>query len=258
MADTKSWQCPYCGNFQINTSDNHRVSTTLFSGYNYFAKNSNYGDVGLHVVSIACLNPECKGLTLTVGIKSVGQISSARILMGDSIKEWNLLPDSMAKPQPEYIPKPIREDYEEACKIAGISPKAAATLARRCLQGMIRDFCGISKQTLHSEIEKLKDEYEKNKSPQGVTMESIQAIDNVRTIGNIGAHMEKDVNTIVDIEPDEATLLIELIEMLFQEWYVARHKRDERLQDIQRSANQKKQQREKTSTTNEQQTPRSD
>jgi hypothetical protein len=43
-------------------------------------------------------------------------------------------------------------------------------------------------------------------------------------LGNIGAHMEADVNVIVDVEAGEAKLLIGLIETLVDEWYVARHR----------------------------------
>ena len=53
------------------------------------------------------------------------------------------------------------------------------------------------------------------------------AIDAVRDVGNIGAHMEKDVNLIIDVEPDEAEQLITLIEMLMREWYIARQTRKE-------------------------------
>ena len=36
------------------------------------------------------------------------------------------------------IPIPqLMDDYEEACAIVNLSPKASATLSRRCLQGMI-------------------------------------------------------------------------------------------------------------------------
>jgi hypothetical protein len=59
-----------------------------------------------------------------------------------------------------------------------------------------------------------------------------EAIEGVRTIGNIGAHMEKDINVIVDVDPGEAQLLIELIELLVKDWYVARHEREERLNAI--------------------------
>ena len=41
--------------------------------------------------------------------------------------------------------------------------------------------------------------------------------------------MEKDINTIIDVDPDEAQRLIELTEMLFEEWYKARHRREQRL-----------------------------
>ena len=111
----------------------------------------------------------------------------------------------------------------EACRVRDLSPKASATLARRCLQGMIRDFCGIAKATLYQEIEALNRAVADNKAPQGVTPESVQGIDDVRSIGNIGAHMEKDINIIVEVDPDEAQMLIELVEMLFDEWDIAQH-----------------------------------
>jgi hypothetical protein len=44
--------------------------------------------------------------------------------------------------------------------------------------------------------------------------------------------MESDVNLIIEIEPDEAQMLIELIETLFEEWYVQRQARTERLAKI--------------------------
>jgi hypothetical protein len=44
--------------------------------------------------------------------------------------------------------------------------------------------------------------------------------------------MEKDINIIVDVEPDEAQLLIGLLEMLFDGWYIATNERKERLKKI--------------------------
>ena len=41
--------------------------------------------------------------------------------------------------------------------------------------------------------------------------------------------MEKDIDLIVEVDPDEAQKLIELAELLFEEWYVAQHTRTERL-----------------------------
>jgi len=142
---------------------------------------------------------------------------------GDFLESWNLIPPSEAKVFPEYVPEPIREDYVEACLIRDLSPKASATLSRRCLQGMIRNFWGIKKARLVEEIEELKGKTD------SLTW---KAIDAVRSIGNIGAHMEKDINLIVDVEPEEAQKLIELIELLVRDWYVTRHNRQGSLEAI--------------------------
>jgi hypothetical protein len=115
------------------------------------------------------------------------------------------------------------DDYVEACAIRDLSPKASATLSRRCLQGIIRDFWKVSKPTLVQEIEAIKDKTDP------LTWE---AIDSVRKIGNISAHMEADINVIVDVDANEAQLLIELIETLIKDWYVVRHDREKRLKAI--------------------------
>jgi hypothetical protein len=96
---------------------------------------------------------------------------------------------------------------------------------------MIRDFWNVSGSTLFEEINKIEEEVDPT------TWDAIHA---VRSIGNIGAHMEKDINLIVDVEPEEADLLIELIETLIKEWYVARHKREQRMARIVAASEQKK------------------
>lgn len=44
--------------------------------------------------------------------------------------------------------------------------------------------------------------------------------------------MEKDINQIVDVDPEEADLLIHLIEVLLAEWYIRCYERDEHMQKI--------------------------
>ena len=107
--------------------------------------------------------------------------------------------------------------------VIDLSPKASATLSRRCLQATIRDFWGVSKPRLIDEINAIEDKMDP------LTWKSIDA---VRKVGNIGAHMEKDINLIVEVEPNEALLLIELIELLFEEWYIDRHEREIKLNNI--------------------------
>lgn len=69
---------------------------------------------------------------------------------------------------------------------------------------------------------------------------AVAAIDHVRGIGNIGAHMEKDIDLIVPVEPGEAQALIELVEALFVQWYVARHQQQVMLAGIEAMAKEKK------------------
>ena len=56
--------------------------------------------------------------------------------------------------------------------------------------------------------------------------------------------MEKDVNLIIDVEPDEAGLLIWLIETLFEDWYINREERKARMEAIIGIAGEKKEQKE--------------
>jgi hypothetical protein len=162
----------------------------------------------------------------------IGYETSSHGWTATSDVHWTrrLEPRGKVRPFPDYIPKSLLSDYEEACLIRDLSPKAAATLARRCLQGMIRDFAGIKVKgnRLVDEIKELHRLVNEGAGPRGVTEDSIAAIDAVRDIGNIGAHMEHDVNFIVDVQPDEAQVLIELVESLFDDWYVESHKREQR------------------------------
>jgi uncharacterized protein DUF4145 len=149
-------------------------------------------------------------------------------------KDWSLVPESTAKVFPTYVPKQILQDYGEACRIANLSPKAAATLARRCLQGMIREFWKIRKRNLKLEIEALKGKLDPT---------LWRAVDAIRSIGNIGAHMEKNVDLIVDVDPDEAHQLIRLIELLIREWYIRKHERESAVDAVVKTAELKKQAR---------------
>lgn len=155
----------------------------------------------------------------------------------DVLQSKMILPRSAARTFPNYIPAPIREDYEEASLILEDSPKASATLSRRCLQGMIRDFWGVKKGRLVDEIEAIKDK---------VDPLVWQSIDAVRNIGNIGAHMEKDINLIINVEPDEAAILLKLIEQLVDDWYINRHEKEKRLESIVKISNDKKQQKKQS------------
>lgn len=206
--------CPYCQAVMAVTNSTCSTQTPAFGDSRGFYTTSgivHYYDSALNVTFYKC--PNCGEYTILArGI-------------GEKIKDISMTirPLSTAKQYPAYIPKPIREDYEEACAVLYLSPKASATLSRRCLQGMIRDYWGISKNTLNAEIIALKEK---------VPADLWSVIDGLRQLGNIGAHMEKDTNLIVDIDPDEAEKLIKLIELLMKEWYISREERKQLFGDI--------------------------
>jgi hypothetical protein len=141
-------------------------------------------------------------------------------------RSWSLIPSARVRQFPDYIPDALLADYREACEIRDLSPKASATLSRRVLQGMIRHFFGISRNTLYEEIDALK-----GGNPL-VPPNLWNAIDGLRKLGNIGAHMQRDINIIVEVDSDEAEKLIKLVEILFEAWYVARHDLDEHLKEV--------------------------
>jgi hypothetical protein len=221
---SKNWVCPFCHRAQTVTPIQQHRSTHYLN-----LREHKYGAAGVVVEAVACANPECGEITLTVWFTQGTVTMSSHYTNQNFISEHKLRPASSAIPQPEYIPEAIRNDYYEACAIRDLSPKASATITRRCLQGMIRDFCGISKRRLIDEINELRERVAAGRAPLGVQPDTVDAIDDVRKIGNIGAHMEADINVIVDVDPDEAQILIGLVELLSLEWYVARAAREERL-----------------------------
>lgn len=203
------YTCPFCNQIMSINSSTQASHVVAFTTGRYIDNSAN--DESIRLVFHLC--PNCGEHSIRahgVGKKTKGLFVP-------------IYPRSLAKQFPVYVPIPIRQDYEEACAIVNLSPKASATLSRRCLQGMIRDFWKISKDTLAKEIDALEEK---------IPTAQWTVLNGVRRIGNIGAHMEKEINLIVDIEPDEANKLIKLIELLIQQWYIQRHEQEQLYADI--------------------------
>lgn len=232
MAINFNWRCPYC---------DHKVTITderFSSNYHLLSFDNSVGKIGLRSAFTVCPNQECKKPTLEVYIHNwdYDRLNNAKLKF-PPVSERRLLPLSDSRAFPEYVPESIREDYEEACLIRDLSPKSAATLARRALQGILRDFYKAKQGRLVDEIDALADKMEP---------ELHDAIHGVRKVGNIGAHMEADINVIVDVDPDEAKLLIELVETMIEETYVRREQRMNRLAQVKALADAKEQERKQS------------
>lgn len=245
-----NWTCPYCNKAQsINSDDNSE-----FRERTMVLWEEDDGHYDVHFFSIKCRNDECGKFVL----RAYFEVGETRILSGSMTnalvnantgRAFELKPDSNAKPQPSYIPHFLIEDYQEACRIKNLSPKASAALCRRCLQGMIRHYWSVNEKTLYDEISAIEERCDPD---------VWQGIDAIRSVGNIGAHMQKDVNLIIDVDADEAQILIELIEQLFEDWYVTSHKRQARLDAAKRLRDAKNAQKDgKKSEENNAQTDKS-
>lgn len=222
------FQCPYCSMIMPISKDTLSEQTPSFENSYVNAWYGNHIPSYHSALTISFYKcPNCGQYT----IKATG--------IGEAVKDVDasIRPISSAKQFPQYIPEAIRQDYEEACAIVNLSPKASATLSRRCLQGMIRDFWRITKPTLNKEIDELKDK---------IPADLWSSIDALRQLGNIGAHMEKDTNIIVDIDPNEANSLIQLIELLMKEWYINREERKKLFSNIITTNQSKQSERKKT------------
>lgn len=228
-----TWKCPHCHKLATIDSNNEQLNNVYFDYKDRIVHNFR-----IEVRIIICPNEECKKYSLTlkqferIWHKDIKNSNVGYYAAGDVMRTWSLIPDTLAKSFPEYIPNDLIEDYEEACKIETLSPKASATLARRCLEGILINFYKLEKGTLNDKIKKL--------STTTMDPNLIKAIDGIREIGNIGAHFNKDINLIVEVEPDEARILIELIEILFEETYIADHNKNTKLSKMNQMVQNKK------------------
>jgi hypothetical protein len=199
-----NWVCPYCNHAAV--INEYKCTENEFS----FDLGNKYGWHRVNCIVVVCPNAECREVTFQVTLLHIEEPWRTKKW------QWQLIPQSAAKDHHDCIPEPIIQDYEEARLIADKSPKASATLARRCLRGMIRNLWGVNGGNLLEEIQIIKEK---------VKPDVWEAIDSVRNVGNIGAHMEKDINMIIDADHGEAKRLIALIEMLMKEWYFAQRER---------------------------------
>jgi len=121
-------------------------------------------------------------------------------------------------PAPREVPKSIAADYLEACQVLPTSAKASAALSRRCLQAMLHAH-GYKDKDLAKEVQRLLDE----KDPANILPRPIHGtVDVIRNFGNFSAHPINDITSlqVIDVEPQEAEWCLEILEALFEHFYV--------------------------------------
>ena len=169
------------------------------------------GDWG--VISRKC--PSCERVVLVLGSGKIGSIGGRHIL--EYIKDERLIyPRAPSRvPLWKEVPAEFSREYREACTVLADSPKASAALSRRCLQRLFRGKANIKPSNLANEIQEVIDS---GSLPPYIA----ESINDVRNIGNFAAHPIKSERPgeIVDVEPGEADWNLDVLEALFNFYFV--------------------------------------
>jgi len=216
------WHCPFCNTDQTVTDEARQVALADLT-----LENAD-GPRRLVVKYVVCTNPKCRKFSLTVALHT-RETAGSRAYTGKQLSTWNLVPPSRARSFSVPLPLSVIEDYSEACLTEELSPKVSSALARRCLSTMLRDFWRVQPGRLGDEFRQVR---------SNVDPLTWEAIESVMKTGHIGARMDNEGDEVLEAEPNEARMLIGLIETLIEDWYVTREERRKRLEDIRQIANE--------------------
>lgn len=171
--------------------------------------NSNIMDVGIEnmvtrweLLAYQC--PQCRKANVKV----------RKYLATRATTVFDVYPVGPTRQCPTEVPVPIATDFLEASQVLELSPKSSAALSRRCLQHLLAD-AGVSKQ---KDLSKAIDDALK----QALPAELAHNLDSIRVVGNFAAHPGKSANSgeIIDVEQHEAEWTLDVLEQLFDYYYV--------------------------------------
>jgi hypothetical protein len=164
-----------------------------------------------------CPNPNCKRFIIyLINATDYDKPQAARWKIHSYKKKLLVYPKTHSrKPVPTEVPNAFATDYTEACLVLTDSSKASAALSRRCLQNILREKASVKKGDLATEIQQVLDSGQLPTYLAG-------SIDAIRNIGNFAAHPSKSTSSgeIVNVEPGEAEWNLEVLESLFDFYFV--------------------------------------
>ena len=208
--------CPHC---KIAFMDDHRRTFKV----------EEFTDESYYLIARIC--PVCKQIIVELSHERMrpqtfqeflGRALTSKLLPGQEprpFRDWTKLvwPRGVARnPVPAEVPGEYAKDYEEAgLVLAAGSANASAALSRRCLQNILRHKLGVTGTNLFAEIE----EVVNDPTTHSEVRDSLHYL---RELGNFAAHPEKSNNAgaIVDVEEDEAEWCLDVIEMLYEIYFV--------------------------------------
>jgi hypothetical protein len=162
----------------------------------------------LYVDAAGC--PACGRAILTA--RAIGKPEGA-----DEPIDVPLWPDAVTRPVPPEVESDapgLANDFREAVSVLPRSKKASAALSRRCLQFVLLNKGGVTEKDLAKQIDQVLPSL-----PSSLAAN----VDAIRHVGNFAAHPLKSHSSgeIVDVEEGEAEWLLDVLEELFDFYYVA-------------------------------------
>ena len=171
----------------------------------------------------ASLCPNCRepivrlGVIKSFGKDGAGKTVSFHLSDTESFLAYPKFPQR--SPVGDVVPTSFKADYLEACNVLPISAKASAALSRRVLQGVLSEN-GYTGRDLAKQIESVLNESDPRRAlPAGVR----ETVDAIRNFGNFAAHPVQDksgLQGVIEVEEHEAEWCLEIIEALFDHYYV--------------------------------------
>jgi hypothetical protein len=192
--------CPYCATTVRFVRPNMGLSE-----HNAVANGDRH-----RLTSHHALCPQCDNVTVTISTQALNTETGA-MESEDTELVWPKY--TGCPPVSERVPAGLVADYKEAALVLPISPKASAALSRRCLQAVLSEAAKTKSDNLSKQIDEVMPNL-----PSWIA----DNLDAVRHIGNFAAHPTKarDTGVILDIEPGEAEWNLDVLDALFDHYYV--------------------------------------
>lgn len=162
--------------------------------------------------------PECKKFVLTLLLLQKNKYGNEQLVRSRIVH-----PKANVRKCPKEVTDVYSSDFNESALVLVDSPKASAALSRRCLQNLLREQVKTQAKDLAAQIQEVIDG---NLLPSYLQ----EDLDAVRNIGNFAAHPMKSLQTgeVIDVEPEEASWNLDVLEALFEYLFVQPKKNEAR------------------------------
>ncbi len=172
-----------------------------------------------------CKCPACKRAIIRLSHGEGENVSPSAIVSTQLVR-----PKGMVRaPLSPEVPIHLAQDYVEACLVLSDSPKASAALSRRCLQRLLKEQANTKKGNLAAQIQEVVD----LKALPGYLASGLAAI---ASIGDFATSPVKSTNTgeIAEVKPGEADWNLDILESLFDFYFVQPSRLRERAEALTR------------------------